>query len=68
MAEIHEVRTSENRLATLIDAWLDGTAGPDDIAEMESLLLESGCGVIQVDLAHPIVDGGSEQRRVAQRG
>ena len=41
MAEIHEVRTSENRLATLIDAWLDGTAGLDDIAEMESLLLES---------------------------
>ena len=40
MAEIHWVRAAENRLAMLIDAWLDGTAGLDDIAEMESLLLE----------------------------
>lgn len=41
MADINEARASENRLATLIDGWLDGVATLDDIGEMQSLLLES---------------------------
>lgn len=41
MAEIDQVRLPENRLATLIDGWLDDAASLEDIAEMESLLLES---------------------------
>lgn len=41
MGERDEVRLPENRLATLIDGWLDGAANPEDIGEMQSLLLES---------------------------
>jgi len=32
---------TENRLGSLIEAWLDGVASTDDVSEMESLLLES---------------------------
>ena len=41
MADSAEVHAAENRLATLIDGWLDGVASVEDIGEMQSLLLES---------------------------
>lgn len=41
MADNDEAPAAENRLATLVDGWLDGGGSVDDIDEMQSLLLES---------------------------
>lgn len=41
MADNDQARMAPNRLASLIDGWLDGDLSRDDISEMESLLLES---------------------------